>query len=346
MGCRLVTDTKISPRRDLPIGVALAGVIHTEADAFDVDTRFRMVREAGVFDYVERSPPPGEIDLYRRASERYSLPIRAGSFYYVLGRDEALLEWHLRVGRDLGSLVQNVQILAQDTDGRDLTDQDIATFYLRFLELGERIGITPCLEVHVNMWSEHFGRVERVAALVERHGAPFRMTLDHSHVIFKIDHPEEQAVAGMRADIEDGELVLDPYQPNDVCSRWIECNYVRHAHARSTVPANPRNVLAHHPDGRVGRGIQYSFLRPRAGEWHAEWNEQALEPWKEVMRRLMRHHAREAGSPLGQISTEFIPFTDYGCGARYSIFENNVACARWLKETYVDVVEAERPVVK
>ena len=41
---------------------------------------------------------------------------------------------------------------------------------------------------------EHFGRVEKVARLVEARGARFNMTLDHSHVIFKIDNPEQQEV--------------------------------------------------------------------------------------------------------------------------------------------------------
>ena len=59
-----------------------------------------------------------------------------------------------------------------------------------------------------------------------------------------------------------------------------------------------------------------------------------FEPWKEVLRRLIRHHARDAGSRLGQITTEFIPGIDYGAGAKYSIFENSIACARWLRDTW------------
>jgi hypothetical protein len=33
------------------------------------------------------------------------------------------------------------------------------------------------------------------------------MTLDHSHVIFKIDNPREQEVQGMKADVDAGRLV-------------------------------------------------------------------------------------------------------------------------------------------
>ena len=39
------------------------------------------------------------------------------------------------------------------------------------------------------------------------------MTLDHSHVIFKIDNPEEQKVQDMDKDIAAGTLELDPFKP-------------------------------------------------------------------------------------------------------------------------------------
>src|SRR3546814_8224393 len=77
-------------------------------------------------------------------------------------------------------------------DGHLVTDEEIADIYLRAYEVGEKAGRLPTFEVHVNMWSEHFGRVAKVAEKVETRGVPFRMTLDHSHVIFKIDNPEEQ----------------------------------------------------------------------------------------------------------------------------------------------------------
>ena len=61
------------------------------------------------------------------------------------------------------------------------------------------------------MWSEDFRRVTKVGDAVEARGVPFRMTLDHSHVIFKIDNPGEQEVLGMRSAVESGEIVLDPF---------------------------------------------------------------------------------------------------------------------------------------
>ncbi|MEZ5862564.1 MAG: hypothetical protein R3D25_00180 [Geminicoccaceae bacterium] len=325
---------------DLPIGCAGNGVLHTDREVPDIDTRFRMVAEAGVFDYYDKSPLMGEVDQYLAASARHGVPIRATGWYYVLGRDEPLLEWNLRVAAQVGAVVHNSQIMTRKLDGTPVSDAEVAESYLRAYDIGKALGVDPCFEIHINMWSEHFGRVERVGRLVEARGVPFNMTLDHSHVIFKIDNPAEQAVQDMKADIDAGRLVLDPFQPGHVCGIWIEAGWVRHAHARAAVPNNPINVWAKHPDGSPGRGVQYPFFRPAPGEWHSDWDEARLEPWKEVIRQLMRWHATHPESRLGQISTEFIPPPDYGGGARYSIFEQNVACARWLRETWAATMAA------
>ena len=321
--------------RSLPIGIQTNGIKHAHADPMpDVDTRFAMVRDAGVFDYVDKTPDPHQIEEFERASAKYGIPVRCGGWFYTLGRDEPLLASNLEVARRLGSTIHNVQVLARHADGHPVTDAEVVEFYAFAFEHGERLGVQPCFEVHVNMWSEDFRRVAPVARAVEAHGLPFRMTLDHSHVIFKIDHPEEQDVTGLRQDVESGRLVLDPSRPGHVSGVWIESGWVRHCHARAAVPNNPRNTAAQGPDGKPGRGIQYPFARPRPGEYHAEWDEARLEPWKEVIRQLMRHHAADPAGTLGQISTEFIPNLDYGEGCRYSLFEQSIACAAWLRTTW------------
>lgn len=331
-------------RRDLKIGCNGAGVIDAKGTAFDLDTKFRMVKEAGVFDYYDRTPMPNEIGDYLRASEKHDLPIRAGGFYYLLGRDEDLMRWHLRLCPTIGTRAFNMQIMTHDADGKLVSDERIAETYLWVADLADRHGVTASFENHVNMWSEHLGRVERVGRMVEAQGMPFKITLDHSHVIFKIDNPREQDVQDMRGDVESGKLVLDPFKPGNVIARWVAANWVVHAHARAAIPNNPVNTKARHPDGSFGRGIQYPFFKPGPGEYHAEWNEQALEPWKEGLRILLRHHAANPKSGLGQVSTEFIPMTDYGAGAGYSVFEQNVACARWLHETWADITKtAQQP---
>ena len=54
----------------LLFGITGTGVLHLPGDNPDVDTRFAMVRDAGVFDYYDRTPPTGELDAYRRAIDR------------------------------------------------------------------------------------------------------------------------------------------------------------------------------------------------------------------------------------------------------------------------------------
>ena len=323
---------------DLLFGIQTNGIKHTHADPMpDVDTRFAMVREAGVFDYVDKTPDPDQIEDFLAASDKYGLPVRGSGWFYTLGEDDALLETNLATARRLGSIVHNTQIKLRHADGHVVTDEEVADAYLRAAELGDRYGCTPCFEIHVNMWSEDFPRVTRVGRMVEARGAEFNITLDHSHVIFKIDNPAEQKIFETDKKIASGELNLDPFQDGNVIAEWVSAGWVRHCHARAAIPNNPRNTPARHPDGSVGRGIQYPFKRPAPGEYHADWDEAALEPWKEGIRILMRHHAQDPKAKLGQISTEFIPNTDYGEGCRYSLFEQAIACVEWMRREWSDI---------
>ena len=331
----------------LLFGITEGGVLHTSADPpLDLDTKFRMVKEAGVYDYFDKTPPVDQVGEYGRLSEKYDLPILAGGWFYALGRDEDLLAENLRLGAALGSQVHNTQIkMDHATENRLVTDDEVAEAYLRAYDVGAEVGCLPTFEVHVNMWSEDFRRIAVVGEMVEARGVPFRMTLDHSHVIFKIDNPREQRVFGIDKAIAAGELILDPFLAGNVSDLWIERGYVGHTHARAAVPNNPRNTWAEprsldalpcslHPRETVGRGIQYPFTEPRPGDWHSPWDGANLEPWKEVLRHLFVWQATAEDSPLTTISTEFIPSTDYGEGAKYSIFEDSVACARWLRKTW------------
>ncbi|MGE0312235.1 MAG: xylose isomerase [Lautropia sp.] len=327
---------------DLKIGCTAGGTTHHDTDVPDIRTKVRMVKDCGAFDYIDRTPPDDEFDALLAASQACDLPVLAGGWFYTLGRDLPLFERNIRKAQLLGSRVHNVQVLTHHADGHALTDDEVADFYLAAWDIGMRHDVTPCLEVHVNMWSEHFGRVATVAKQVEARGVPFRMTLDHSHVIFKIDNPREQAVQDMAADVAAGRLVLEPGRPGNVVSGWIAADYVRHAHARAAVPNNPLNTRATHPDGSPGRGIQYPFVKPAPGEYVAEWDESLLEPWKRVIRELFAHHAARETSPLTQISCEHIPAIDYGAGHGYSIFENNVACARWMRTEWATAVRAAK----
>lgn len=153
-----------------------------------------------------------------------------------------------------------------------------------------------------------------------------------------MDNPAEQEIGDIRGDVESGHLVLNPRKPGAVTDRWIAAGYVRQAHARAAVPNNPKNMFYRYAGGRPGRDIQYPFVRPKAGDWIEGWDESQLEPWKEVVRRLFRFHALQPNSPLGHVSTEFISRPDYGAGCHYSMFEQGMACARWLRVLWRDTL--------
>ena len=324
--------------KDLLFGVQTNGIRHTDMDGMpDIDTRFRMVKEAGVHDYVDKTPAPDELDEFLAASDKYELPVRAGGWYYTLGRDEELFENNIGTARRLGSVVHNTQILTNHATGRPVTDAEVVDTYLRFLEIGDKYGVTPCFEVHVNMWSEDFRRVKKVGLEVEARGVEFNLTLDHSHVIFKINNPLEQEIGDIRGDVESGKLILDPFIEGNVSSEWINAGWVRHCHARAAIPNNPKNLDAKNEEGKPGRGIQNPFKSPQPGEYHTPWREEALEPWKETVRSLMRVHAADTDGKLGQISTEFIPSFDYGEGCKYSLFEQSIACVVWMRATWSDI---------
>ena len=51
---------------------------------------------------------------------------------------------------------------------------------------------------------------------------------------------------------------------------------------------------------------------------------------------MLVHYSNQQ-SPLRQITTEFITPTDYGGGFKYSVFENNVACAKWIKKSIKEI---------
>ena len=325
--------------KDLLIGITGGGVMHTDSSHIpSLEEQFAMVKESGVYDYFDKTPPTEEINKYIKLSEKYDLPILAGGWFYVLGRDEKLLEDNLKKGAALGSRVHNTQIKTNHADGHIVTNEEVEEIYLRAYEIGEKVGCYPTFEVHVNMWSEDFRRVNQVGEKIESRGIPFRMTLDHSHIIFKIDNPEEQQVFNIDQAIKTGELILDPYQKNNVCDQWIQRGYVWHCHARTAIPNNPKNIWGKHPDGTVGRGIQYPFIEPKPGEYHSDWDEKNLDYWKKVVRNLMRFASTSEKSQLQQISTEFITPPDYGAGNKYSIFEHSVACAKWLRKTWEEII--------
>jgi hypothetical protein len=46
-----------------------------------------MVKESGLYDYFDKTPYSNNVNEYLRLSEKYELPILAGGWFYVFGRD-------------------------------------------------------------------------------------------------------------------------------------------------------------------------------------------------------------------------------------------------------------------
>ena len=308
------------------------GAMHTVE--LPVEEQFRLVKESGVFDYFDRLPPPDQVREYVRCSTKFDLPIHTITWFYQLGRDERLFEQNLDIGKEVGADVHNVMIFTRHNDGHVLDDAEITEIYLRVYDLAKARGITPSFELHVNMWNEDFRRVERVVDAVHARGVPFHFTLDYSHVIFKIENPKEQDISGIREDVEIGKLVLDPFEDGNLCDRWLRMGIVLWAQLRPAAPNGPPNVWARDENGNIGRGIQYPFTRPRPGEWHSDWFAYKVEPSKEAMRKILAYHLKNPASPLRYITTEMINLPDYGMNVKYSLIEQNIACARWIRATW------------
>ena len=318
--------------KEFMLGCHWRGVL--KHDHIPVETQFQMIRDSGVFDYLDRLPLPDVLDEYIRCSEKYGVPMRTGTWQYTLGRDEALLEQSMRNAARAGLTFHNIMIFTHAADGHVVTDDEIVDCYLRTWELGDKIGVQPTFELHVNMWSEDFRRVRPVAQKVRDRGVPFNFTLDYSHCVFKIENPGEQDISHIREDVEAGRIVLDPFEAGNLCDEWLAMNITVFTQFRPVAPNGPRNIWAKNEAGETGRGIQYPFVKPRSGEWHSPWHAYKLEASKEALRKALRYHLTHEQSRLQFVSTEMINMFDYGENAGYNHFEQNLACGQWIKATW------------
>ena len=249
------------------------GVVHIEGTPISVDEQFRLLKSAGVYDHFDRMPQPGEEREYLDAANRHGIPIRTGLWWYTAGQDEALLEKNLRISKEGGAEFHDIMLHIRHARGTVLTDDDIVAFYELAHELGERIGIEVGLENHIYMWSEDPRRITPIARKVQARGLPFKYVLDHSHVLIKVDNVEEQDIIGIRADVENGSLLIDPYESGNVLDEWIGMNMVHWLQVRPVSPNGPKNRWAiknnnSYDGGAYGRPCQYPFVKPKAGEWH------------------------------------------------------------------------------
>lgn len=300
--------------------------------------QFRLVKESGVFDYFDRIPLRSDFNEYVRAIEAFDLPVHSASWFYRLGEDDALLDDNLKICREIGASCHNIMTFKHHRDGHVLSDAEIIDHYLSVYDRGMSMGVEPSFELHVNMWTEDFVRVSQIARQVQNRGVPFNYTLDYSHVNFKLNQPDELELSGVREQVERGEIILDPFEPGSLCEEWLDLNIVKWTQLRTVAPNQPMNLWHTNDDGSFARGIQYPMVKPEPGEWHSDWSAYLLEPSKEAIRKVLRYHATHPESPLRYITTEMINLPDYGLGAKYNLFEQNVAAAKFVRRAWKETV--------
>jgi hypothetical protein len=299
-----------------------------------IDQQFRMVKESGVFDYFARLPTRSNLDEYLAAMRKCDLPVEQPTWYYLLGRDEELLLDNLLICREVGAKHHNIMTFTHHADGHALTNEEVVDHYLKAYDFGMSHGVEPSFEVHVNMWTEQFKRVLQVAKLVRSRGVPFNFTMDYSHINFKIGNDVELELSGIRDDVESGRLRIDPFEANSLCDQWLADGIVRLVQFRTAAPNQGPNIWSRNEDGSATRGIQYPIVRPKTGEWHSPWHAYLLEPSKQVIRKVLAHHLRADDSRLRCMTTEMIDMPDYGMGARYNLFEQNVEAAKLIRKIW------------
>lgn len=306
-------------------------------EELSIHEQFRLVKESGVFDYFDRIALRSNIDEYLRAIDTFDLPVHSASWFYRLGEDDALLLDNLQICKEIGARCHNIMTFKHHADGHVLSDQEIVDHYLHVYDEGMKLGVEPSFELHVNMWTEDFLRVSAIADQVQALGVPFNYTLDYSHVVFKMNQPAELALSGVDQLVAEGKLVLDPFEENSLCDEWLSKNIVKWTQLRTVAPNQPANLWHKNEDGQFARGIQYPILKPEEGEWHSPWSAYLLEPSKEAIRKVLRYHITHPESPLRYITTEMINLPDYGLGARYDLFEQNVAAARFIRKAWAEI---------
>ncbi len=287
--------------------------------------RFEIVRDAGVFDYINWLPKADQLAACVAAAEKTGIPMTTGNVILTLGRDDALQVESMHNAARAGTKLVNVMLQTRHADGHELTDEEIVGCYLTMAEAGDAVGVVVAFEIHVDCWTESYQRVIPVIEAVRARGVRFHLTVDYSHCIFKMGNDAELAKSGVRTE------ELDPSRVDSFLAQWLALDVVDFAQFRPVAPNNPRNVWGRNPDGSLPRGIFYPFVEPKPGEWHAPWSAHALDTCKDAFRTVFRYHRDHASSPLRYAITEIIPQPDYAMGAKFSIIEQNAACARWIR---------------
>src|SRR5260370_21819161 len=88
-----------------------------------IDEQFRLVKEAGVFDYFDRLPSAENLDEYRKAMDKYDLPVLTASWFYRLGENDGSISGKLGISQKIGASLYNIMIYTRHPHGHLLRDQ-------------------------------------------------------------------------------------------------------------------------------------------------------------------------------------------------------------------------------
>ena len=103
--------------------------------------RFEMVRDTGVFDYINWLPRSDQLSECSAAAEKTGIPMTTGNYIHQLGKDDAMLTESMRNAARVGMKLVNVMLGTTAVDGHELSDAEIIETYLRMAEAGDAVGV-------------------------------------------------------------------------------------------------------------------------------------------------------------------------------------------------------------
>ena len=164
----------------------------------------------------------------------------------------------------VGMKLLNVMLNSYAADGHELTDREIIDTYGRTAEVGDKVGVELSFELHVDCWSEKYERVTPIVNAVRSEGLTFDLTLDYSHVVFKIDDPEQQQISASGKVEPDASSSIRSKREAFFGMACARRNPLCAIPARGAAKSPQR--LGENPDGSLPRGIMYPFVKPQPGE--------------------------------------------------------------------------------
>jgi hypothetical protein len=290
---------------------------------------FRVAAEAGVFDFVEiHATAAAHLKPFFELVDRYALPIRVIDGTWGVGGDEANAKHLIDAGSRVGGKVLNVRLAGHRDDEPSPSDEQVVAFWLQLCEWGDRAGCVPSLDACFVSGRDRT-RIARLGERLALMGAPFRVTLDHSDLL--IDEEALRGPAAQDADAtpEGGTHARASAQRH---ADWIDRGWVYHVRTRGALsPAAGR--------GRTG-ALPVPVEHPESSAIPQLWAKARAEAWRRGLHQLIHWQASELRPRLRQITCAFASPTGRRSGGGLDALRDNVACARWLRDMWLDQMEA------